>query len=195
MRFALGGATTVVAGLIAAGFGPVVGGLFLAFPAIFPASATLVERHVRERKEKAGLAGSRRGRKPPRSTPSARRWAVSGSRPSPRSSGSRSTGSPAGLSSRRRRRGSPSRRRPGDCGERCETPASRAGSVGGPAERSHEQHPRTRERRWSGPPRRAAPSFARNKLFATDGARPPRGFRAATAGPRGRVFPTLLIRH
>jgi len=61
MRFALGGAATVAAGLIAAYFGPVVGGLFLAFPAIFPASATLVEKHVRERKEKAGLAGSRRG--------------------------------------------------------------------------------------------------------------------------------------
>ena len=62
LRFGLGGVTTVVAGLIAAGFGPVIGGLFLAFPAIFPASATLVEEHVRERKEKAGLAGARRGK-------------------------------------------------------------------------------------------------------------------------------------
>ena len=53
---------TALAGLIAARFGPVVGGLFLAFPAIFPASATLVEKHVRERKEKAGLSGARRGR-------------------------------------------------------------------------------------------------------------------------------------
>jgi len=53
IRFALGGAVTVVAGLIAARFGPVVGGLFLAFPAIFPASATLIEKHVRRRKEKA----------------------------------------------------------------------------------------------------------------------------------------------
>jgi hypothetical protein len=50
VRFALGGAMTVVAGLIAAGFGGVLGGLFLAFPAIFPASVTLVEKHVRERK-------------------------------------------------------------------------------------------------------------------------------------------------
>ena len=58
----LGGAMTVVAGLIAARFGPVVGGLFLAFPAIFPASATLIEKHVRERKEKAGLPGGRRGK-------------------------------------------------------------------------------------------------------------------------------------
>jgi hypothetical protein len=62
VRFALGGAMTVIAGLMAAGFGPIVGGLFLAFPAIFPASATLIEKHVRERKEKAGLAGARRGK-------------------------------------------------------------------------------------------------------------------------------------
>jgi Protein of unknown function (DUF3147) len=62
VRFVLGGATTVVAGLIAARFGPVIGGLFLAFPAIFPASATLIEKHVRERKEKAGLSGARRGK-------------------------------------------------------------------------------------------------------------------------------------
>jgi len=62
VRFVLGGAMTVVAGLIAARFGPVVGGLFLAFPAIFPASATLIEKHVRQRKEKAGLSGARRGK-------------------------------------------------------------------------------------------------------------------------------------
>jgi hypothetical protein len=62
VRFVLGGAMTVIAGLIAGRFGPVVGGLFLAFPAIFPASATLIEKHVRERKEKAGLSGARRGK-------------------------------------------------------------------------------------------------------------------------------------
>jgi hypothetical protein len=62
VRFALGGAMTAIAGFIAARYGPVVGGLFLAFPAIFPASATLIEKHVRERKEKAGLSGARRGR-------------------------------------------------------------------------------------------------------------------------------------
>ena len=61
VEFLLGGAMTVVAGLIAARFGPVVGGLFLAFPVIFPASATLIEKHVREHKEKAGLRGARRG--------------------------------------------------------------------------------------------------------------------------------------
>jgi MFS family permease len=62
IRFGLGGVMTAVAGLIAARFGPVIGGLFLAFPAIFPASATLIEKHVRERKEKAGLPGARRGK-------------------------------------------------------------------------------------------------------------------------------------
>ncbi len=62
IRFALGGAMTVATGIIATRFGPVVGGLFLAFPAIFPASATLIEKHERERKEKAGLAGARRGK-------------------------------------------------------------------------------------------------------------------------------------
>jgi MFS family permease len=62
IRFALGGAMTVTAGLIADRFGAIVGGLFLAFPAIFPASATLIEKHVRERKEKVGLSGARRGR-------------------------------------------------------------------------------------------------------------------------------------
>ena len=62
VRFVLGGTMTVIAGLIASRWGPVVGGLFLAFPAIFPASVTLIEKHVRERKEKIGLSGSRRGK-------------------------------------------------------------------------------------------------------------------------------------
>jgi Flp pilus assembly protein TadB len=61
-RFLLGGAATVLTGIIAAYFGPLVGGLFLAFPAILPATATLVERHARERKEAASLSGGRRGR-------------------------------------------------------------------------------------------------------------------------------------
>jgi hypothetical protein len=37
VRFLFGGAVCVAAGLIARRFGPGVGGLFLAFPAIFPA--------------------------------------------------------------------------------------------------------------------------------------------------------------
>ncbi len=37
-------------------------GLFLAFPAIFPASATLVEKKEKEKKAKAGIDGTNRGR-------------------------------------------------------------------------------------------------------------------------------------
>jgi hypothetical protein len=62
IRFVLGGAVTMLAGWIAAKWGPAVGGLFLAFPAIFPASATLVEKRERERKENVGLQGAKRGR-------------------------------------------------------------------------------------------------------------------------------------
>ena len=61
LRFGLGGSATVMAGLVAQFFGPEAGGLFLAFPAIFGASATLIEKHEREHKEKLGLAGHRRG--------------------------------------------------------------------------------------------------------------------------------------
>jgi len=62
VRFLAGGAITVVAGLLAKRFGPAFGGLFLAFPAIFPASATLVEKHEREKKKRAGISHSIRGR-------------------------------------------------------------------------------------------------------------------------------------
>ena len=62
VRFALGGFATLGAGLIADRFGPATGGLFLAFPAIFCASSTLIEKHERERKTKKGLNGSERGR-------------------------------------------------------------------------------------------------------------------------------------
>jgi Protein of unknown function (DUF3147) len=62
VRFVFGGTITVLAGLIAKKYGPVLGGLFLAFPAIFPASATLVEKHEREKKNKAGIAKTIRGR-------------------------------------------------------------------------------------------------------------------------------------
>ena len=62
VRFAFGGAITVTAGILAKHFGPVFGGLFLAFPAIFPASATLVAKHETEKKKNAGIASSSRGR-------------------------------------------------------------------------------------------------------------------------------------
>ena len=61
VRFALGGIATVVTGLIAASFGPAIGGLFLALPAIFCASATLVEKHEKRRMRARGLEGTRRG--------------------------------------------------------------------------------------------------------------------------------------
>jgi hypothetical protein len=61
LRFGLGGLVTVGTGLIAEAFGPATGGLFLALPAIFCASATLIEKHERDRKERAGLPGQRRG--------------------------------------------------------------------------------------------------------------------------------------
>lgn len=62
LRFLFGGLITAAAGILAERFGPIIGGVFLAFPAIFPASATLIEKHERKRKESKGLNGSQRGR-------------------------------------------------------------------------------------------------------------------------------------
>lgn len=62
IRFLVGGAITALVGVIGKEFGPSIGGLFLAFPAIFPASATLVEKHEAEKKRNAGVNGVARGR-------------------------------------------------------------------------------------------------------------------------------------
>ena len=62
VRFLFGGLCTVLAGLIAKRFGPGAGGLFLAFPAIFPAGASLIESHEKRRKRAAGSDGTIRGR-------------------------------------------------------------------------------------------------------------------------------------
>lgn len=62
-RFVFGGIATALAGVIAKEFGPALGGLFLAFPAIFPASATLIEKHEIKRKQASGKHGTIRGRK------------------------------------------------------------------------------------------------------------------------------------
>lgn len=62
IRFLFGGICTAVAGLIAKHFGPGAGGLFLAFPAIFPASASLIESHEKKRKAEIGSNGTVRGR-------------------------------------------------------------------------------------------------------------------------------------
>jgi hypothetical protein len=61
VRFALGGAATIFAGLVSSYCGASIGGLFLALPVIFCASATLIETHAIRRKREAGLAGARRG--------------------------------------------------------------------------------------------------------------------------------------
>jgi len=61
VRFLFGGLVTAVAGILAKKFGPGIGGLFLAFPAIFPASATLIEKHEKQTKEKQGFEGTTRG--------------------------------------------------------------------------------------------------------------------------------------
>lgn len=62
VRFLFGGLCCVAAGIIAEHFGPRVGGLFLAFPAIFPAGASLVASHEKKHKARAGFDGTMRGR-------------------------------------------------------------------------------------------------------------------------------------
>src|SRR5215470_10834004 len=44
-RFLFGGAVTLAAGIVAKQCGAEVGGLFLAFPALFPATITLIAAH------------------------------------------------------------------------------------------------------------------------------------------------------
>lgn len=61
-RFIFGGLVTVFAGLVAKYCGPVIGGLFLALPAIFPATVTLIEKHEKKKKQRAGYEGTSRGR-------------------------------------------------------------------------------------------------------------------------------------
>jgi hypothetical protein len=62
IRFVAGGTICVIAGLIANAYGPKLGGLFLAFPAIFPAGASLVEAHEKQHKARIGRDGTKRGR-------------------------------------------------------------------------------------------------------------------------------------
>ncbi len=54
IRFVFGGLVTVATGLVAKQYGPVIGGLFLAFPAIFPASVTLVQSHRKKQEQNRG---------------------------------------------------------------------------------------------------------------------------------------------
>ena len=63
VRFVFGGTVTAITGLIAKRYGAAIGGLFLAFPAILPATATLIEKHEKQKKERAGMNGAMQGRK------------------------------------------------------------------------------------------------------------------------------------
>jgi hypothetical protein len=63
VRFLFGNIVTAIAGLVAQHYEPVIAGLLLAFPAIFPASATPIEKHEKHQKEKNGMKGTVRGRK------------------------------------------------------------------------------------------------------------------------------------
>jgi hypothetical protein len=56
-RFVFGGVVTLAASLIADRWGPVIGGIFLAFPGIFPAAVSLVARHKLSREAEAGKQG------------------------------------------------------------------------------------------------------------------------------------------
>lgn len=53
IRFCFGAGIALVAGLIGMKFGPKLGGVFLAFPAILPASLTLIEQN--EGRERAAI--------------------------------------------------------------------------------------------------------------------------------------------
>ena len=61
LRFAFGGAITVLTGLLSKLSGPAVAGMFLAFPAILPASLTLVKQHDGRKKAADDARGARPG--------------------------------------------------------------------------------------------------------------------------------------
>jgi uncharacterized membrane protein (GlpM family) len=57
IRFAFGALVSIVASLVTLKFGPRIGGLFLAFPAILPASLTLIEKKEGNEKARADAEG------------------------------------------------------------------------------------------------------------------------------------------
>jgi hypothetical protein len=61
LRFVFGGAVTVITGLLAHHVGPAFAGMFLAFPAILPASLTLVKEHEGRKKAADDARGARVG--------------------------------------------------------------------------------------------------------------------------------------
>lgn len=61
VRFVFGGLIAAAAALVTKHWGPIVGGLFLAFPAILPASLTLVKQHDGKDKAIDDARGGRLG--------------------------------------------------------------------------------------------------------------------------------------
>jgi heme/copper-type cytochrome/quinol oxidase subunit 4 len=61
VRFVFGGVITVITGLLAKYIGPAFAGMFLAFPAILPASLTLVKQHDGRQKASDDARGARLG--------------------------------------------------------------------------------------------------------------------------------------
>ena len=61
LRFVFGGLVTVGTGIIAHGYGAAIGGLFVAFPAILPASLTLVTSHEGRKQAQQAARGARVG--------------------------------------------------------------------------------------------------------------------------------------
>lgn len=61
MRAAFGAAISVVAGLVGLAFNPLVAGMFLAFPAILPATITLIEKKEGAGKARADVQGATLG--------------------------------------------------------------------------------------------------------------------------------------
>lgn len=57
MRFGFGAGIALVAGIAGTGFGPRFGGLFLAFPAVLPATLTLIEKKEGTSKAWADASG------------------------------------------------------------------------------------------------------------------------------------------
>jgi len=58
VRFAFGFGVSVVAGIVTLAFGSRTGGLFLAFPAILPASLTLIEEKEGRRQAEGNAVGA-----------------------------------------------------------------------------------------------------------------------------------------
>ncbi len=61
LRFVFGGVVSAAIGLVSHAWGPVVAGLFLGFPSIFPASITLVKQHDGRAKAVDDARGARLG--------------------------------------------------------------------------------------------------------------------------------------